>query len=139
MADQQRAVDCANKMFASDAASKGLGIDVKVERPGTAKATMVVTDSMINGFDVCHGGYIFLLADTAFAFACNGYNDLTFAAGASVEFLRPAKAGDTLFATAMEDYRGRQRGLYKVAVQNQDGVPVAVFHGRSHSTGEAIL
>jgi acyl-CoA thioesterase len=126
-------------MFASDDASKGLGIEVRVERPGAANAIMVVTDSMINGFDVCHGGYIFLLADSAFAFACNGYNDLTFAAGASVEFLRPVRAGDTLSATANEDYRGRQRGLYKVTVENQDGALVAAFHGRSHSTGDAIL
>lgn len=139
MDEKQMAVECAQKMSASDLASESLGIKVDVSRPGSAEASMQVTDTMINGFDVCHGGYIFLLADTAFAFACNGYDDMTFAAGASVEFLRPALSGDTLHAQASEEYRGRLRGLYKVAVTNQDGKSVALFQGRSHSTGEPVL
>ena len=94
---------------------------------------------MVNGFDVCHGGLLFTLADTAFAFACNAYDDLTFAAAASIDFLRPARLGDALRASAREDYRGSRSGFYTVEVRNQDDVVVAVFRGRSASKGKALL
>ncbi len=139
MSDQQRATDCAKAMYALDTAAKDLGIEVNVPGPGSAVATMLVTDKMTNGFKVCHGGYIFLLADTAFAYACNAYDDWSLAAGAAIEFLRPAKSGDTLCATASEKHRGRTRGLYVATVKTQDGKTIAMFTGRSHSTGERML
>ena len=96
---------------------------------GEAVAHMIVRQDMVNGFDVCHGGLLFTLADTAFAFACNAYDDLTFAAAASIDFLRPARLGDALRASAREDYRGSRSGFYTVAV----------FRGRSASKGKAVL
>jgi acyl-CoA thioesterase len=126
-------------MYAMDATAIDLGIEINVPGPGSAVATMVVTDAMTNGFDFCHGGYIFLLADTAFAYACNTYDDWSLAAGAAVEFLRPAKSGDTLHATANEKHRGKTRGLYEATVKTQDGKTIAMFTGRSHSTGEPML
>ena len=130
---------CADAMYARDAASKALGIRVDVPAAGEAVAHMTVRDDMVNGFDVCHGGLLFTLADTAFAFACNAYDNLTFAAAASIEFIRPALLGDELRALAREDYRGTKRGLYTVEVSNQRDEVVAVFHGRSASRGERLL
>ena len=130
---------CAETMYANDAASRALGIRVDVPAAGRANATMTVRADMVNGFDVCHGGLLFTLADTAFAFACNGYDDRTFAAAASIDFLRPAHLGDDLRAQAREDYRGSKSGFYSVEICNQDGDVVAVFRGRSASRGERVL
>ena len=130
---------CAEAMFTNDAASQALGIRVEIPRAGEAVAHMTVRKDMVNGFDVCHGGLLFTLADTAFAFACNAYDDLTFAAAASIDFLRPARLGDQLQALAREDYRGRKSGFYTVDVRNQGGEVVAVFRGRSASRGERLL
>ncbi len=134
-----RAKRCADAMYANDAASKALGIRVEIPLAGEAVARMIVRDDMVNGFDVCHGGMLFTLADTAFAFACNAYDDLTFAAAASIDFLRPARLGDELRALAREDYRGRKSGFYSVEVRNQADELVAVFRGRSASRGERLL
>lgn len=130
---------CARAMWANDEASKALGIEVVVEVAGRATATLEVTAAMLNGFSVCHGGFLFALADTAFAFACNSYDRVTLAAGADVEFLRPGELGDRLTATATERSRGRRRGLYDATVVNQRGEEVAVFRGRSHATSRSIL
>ncbi len=130
---------CAAKMYADDQASQDLGIKVDIKAPGNAEARFEVRSNMLNGHNVCHGGLIFTLADTAFAFACNSYNKVTLAAGASIEFLRPAKLGDRLTATATERHRGRRSGLYDVVVTNQDDVDVAIFRGRSHMTRHSIL
>ena len=135
----ETAIRCAEAMYANDAASKSLGIRVDVPEAGRAIARMTVREDMVNGFDVCHGGLLFTLADTAFAFACNGYDDLTFAAAASIDFLRPARLGDELSAQAREDYRGTKSGFYTVEVRNQDDELVAMFRGRSSSKGEALL
>ncbi len=129
----------AEKMWGDDAASKALGIQIEVLGPGRAVAKLSVTENMLNGFFVCHGGYIFTLADTAFAFACNTYGVVTLAAGASVEFLKPAHLGDRLTATAIERYHGGRIGIYDVTVSDQDGVDVAVFRGRSHATRRRML
>ena len=94
---------------------------------------------MLNGFNVCHGGYLFTLADTAFAYACNAYNKLTLAAGASIDFLQPANPGDLLVATATERRRGRTTGIYDVVISNQDGEEIAIFRGRSHSTSDPLF
>ncbi len=130
---------CADAMYARDAASQALGIRIEIPRTGEAIARMTVREDMVNGFDVCHGGLLFTLADTAFAFACNAYDDLTFAAAASIDFLRPARLGDALRALAREDYRGSKSGFYTVEIRNQDDEIVAVFRGRSASRGERLL
>ena len=130
---------CAEAMYANDAASKALGIRVDIPEAGRAIARMTVREDMVNGFDVCHGGLLFTLADTAFAFACNGYDYLTFAAAASIDFLRPVRLGDELRALAREDYRGSKSGFYTVEVRNQGDEVVAVFRGRSASRGERLL
>jgi acyl-CoA thioesterase len=106
---------------------------------GRAEAVFEVRPEMLNGHGVCHGGYLFTLADTAFAYACNTYNRVTLASGASIEFLRPAKLGDRIVATASEIQRGGRIGFYDVLLRNQDGRDIAVFRGRSHSTNKAII
>ena len=130
---------CAEAMYAEDAASKALGIGVDVRDAGEAVARMTVRDDMVNGFGVCHGGLLFALADTAFAFACNGYDDRTFAAAATIDFMRPAQLGDELRAFAREDHRGSRSGFYTVEVRNQRDEVVALFRGRSASRGERLL
>ncbi len=139
MNDLERAQRCAQTMYASDLASQALGIQVEIPAPGSAVATMRVRDDMVNGFDICHGGLVFTLADTAFAFACNAYDDLTVAGSASIDFLRPSKLGDELRATAREDRRGTRTSYYTVEVHNQDDELVALFRGRSVSKGEPVL
>ena len=130
MADLDTARQCADKMMANDRSSRALGIAIDIPSVGEAIATMTVRDDMVNGFDVLHGGLTFALADTAFAFACNAYDEQSFAAAAQIEFLRPAKLGDVLTAAASEDYRGRRSGYYSVAVRNQRDELVALFRGR---------
>lgn len=139
MNELERAKACAGQMYGADAASQALGITVDVLEPGRVTATMRVRDDMINGFDVCHGGLLFTLADTAFAFACNAYDDLSVAASANMEFLQAAHVGDVLTATASEEHRGRRGGLYTVEVVNQDDVRIALFRGRSAALGRALL
>ena len=126
-------------MYANDRASKALGIEIEIPDAGSAIATMHVRETMVNGFDICHGGLVFTLADTAFAFACNAYDELTVAGSGSIEFLRPSVRGDQLRAVAKEEHRGRKSGIYKVEVRNQDDKLVALFQGRSVGRGETIL
>ncbi len=130
---------CADAMLAKDVASKALGIRISVDEDGRTSAVLDVEERMLNGHGVCHGGFIFALADTAFAVACNAYNQVTLAAGASIDFLRPAKKGDRLLAAARERYRGGRSGIYEVTVSNQLGEEVALFRGRSHTTRATIL
>ena len=130
---------CAAAMMSNDRASQRLGIVVDIPTAGSAVARMTVTSDMLNGFDICHGGVLFTLADTAFAFACNAYNDLSVAASGSVDYLLPAHAGDELTATATEELRSGRRGYYRVDLCNQEGQLVAVFHGRSAARGEPLL
>ena len=139
MTDLEQARQCAKTMYANDKASQALGIEVDIPAPGAAVATMRVRDDMVNGFDICHGGLVFTLADTAFAFACNAYDNLTVAGSASIDFLRPSKLGDELRASAREDRRGTRTSYYTVEVHNQDDVFVALFRGRSVSKGEPVL
>lgn len=139
MNDIDIAKKSAEKMYENDACSQALGIQVEVPAPGRAEASFVVRPDMLNGHGVCHGGLLFTLADTAFAFACNSYNKVTLAGAASVDFLRPAKLGDTIVASASEVHRGGRVGLYDVSVKNQDGLEVAVFRGRSHTTSTPMF
>lgn len=135
----QLAQACAERMYAADRASQALGIKVTVSVPGEAEAVMTVSESMLNGQGLCHGGHIFALADTAFAFACNAYDDITVAGAASIDFLRPGRPGDTLVASASERHRGRRNGVYDVTVVNQEGKTVALFRGNSVATGQKLL
>lgn len=139
MDDLALARQCGEQMWSMDKASRALGIEVDIPKAGAAIATMSIRDDMVNGFDVCHGGLLVALADTAFAFACNAYNEITVASSVQAEFLRPARRGDTLVATAKEEYRGRKTGYYTIEIVNQDGRLVSLFRGRSASTGEALL
>lgn len=139
MSDLDVARRCAEAMQVNDRSSRMLGISVDVTAPGKATARMAVRDDMVNGFDVLHGGLTFALADTAFAFACNAYNERSFAASAQIDFLRPALLGDELTATATEDHRGRRSGYYSVRVVNQRGELLALFRGRSAGTGKPCL
>lgn len=118
-------------MFANDHASKQLGMQILAVGPGSATIAMTVRRDMLNGFAICHGGFITTLADSAFAFACNSYNHLTVASGLSVDFLAPAHEGDVLTATASEVSLSGRTGVYDVEVSNQHGKRIAVFRGRS--------
>ena len=126
-------------MLANDRSSQAMGISIEIVEPGKAIARMRVRDDMLNGFAVIHGGLTFALADTAFAFACNSYDQQSFAAAAQIEFLRPAMAADVLTATASEDYRGRRSGYYTVEVRNQRDELVALFRGRSASSSKPVI
>ena len=126
-------------MYDADVASQRLGIQISDVAPGRATATMTITADMVNGHDICHGGYVFTLADTAFAFACNTYDDRTVAAGADVSFLQPVHAGETLTAIAAERARRGRSGIYDVTVTRADGGVVAEFRGRSRSLGKRLL
>jgi phenylacetic acid degradation protein PaaD len=129
---------CASAMYAADRASAHLGIGIDDVGPGRATARMTVTETMINGHDICHGGYITLLADTAFAFACNTYDRRTVAVGADVSFVAPARLGDALVAVAVERVRRGRSGIYDVTVTRGDDV-VAVFRGRSRTVPGTLL
>jgi acyl-CoA thioesterase len=130
---------CAERMYADDVASRTLGITISEVAPGTAVASMTVREDMVNGHGICHGGYVFTLADTAFAFACNTYDEVTVAAGADITFLEPVTAGTELAATAVEVARRGRSGLYDVTVRGDDGEVVAEFRGRSRSLGRPLL
>src|SRR4051794_24595388 len=107
-------------MYADDLASQGLGIAVSDVAPGRATARMTVTDAMINGHAICHGGFVFTLADSAFAFACNTYDAVTVAAAADITFVAPARLGDQLVAEAVERQRFGRSGIYDVTVRRAD-------------------
>ena len=139
MDENELARRCAETMWSNDNASHALGITIDVTTAGAASARMTIRDDMVNGIDVCHGGLVFALADTAFAFACNAYNRQTFAASCHIDFLRPAVLGDELLAIASEDHRGRRSSHYTVKIKNQRDEPVALFRGRSVANEEPIL
>ena len=139
MSDPQSVAEgSARAMYAQDHASQALGMRILEVRPGYARLSMTVREDMVNGHELCHGGLIFTLADSAFAFACNTYNSVTVASAANVEFLLPARLGDELTATAEERSRSKRTGVYDVVVRNKQGESVALFRGRSHELGGSI-
>jgi acyl-CoA thioesterase len=126
-------------LYDRDRASQRLGMRVTECRPGFARVVMKVTADMLNGHQVCHGGLVFALADSAFAFACNSHDRSTVAASATIEFLAPARDGDELTAVAGERWRSRRAGIYEIEVTNQRGETIALFRGRSHELGGAVV
>jgi acyl-CoA thioesterase len=129
----------ADAMWSGDGASKALGMQLVSVGPGTATLSMTVREDMINGWDLCHGGLIASLADSAFAFACNSHGTVTVASGFDVTFLESARLGDELLAVAVERARRGRSGLYDVTVTRpSDDTVIAEFRGRSRSTGDPI-
>ena len=120
-------------MWANDRASKMLGMQVLTVGPGMATLSMTVRDDMLNSHNLCHGGLISTLADSAFAFACNAYNEVTVASGFDVNLLAAARLGDVLTAQASEVSRAGRTGVYDITVRNQRGEAVAAFRGRSYA------
>ena len=135
----QRAAAAGEAMYARDTASQALGMALEQVRPGYARLRMAVRADMLNGHGSCHGGMVFALADSAFAFACNSHDVVTVASGCSIEFLAPAQEGDELVAEAEERFREGRNGVYDVNVRRGDGSLIATFRGRSASTRESVL
>jgi len=130
LSPQDIARACADAMWAEDDASKGLGMEIVEIGPGYATLAMTVRPDMVNGQRICHGGFIFTLADSAFAFACNSHNERVVAAQGQVTFIRPGKLGDRLVATAREITRGGRSGIYDVRVTVGE-IVIAEFRGHS--------
>jgi len=130
---QQTAEYVRDGMLANDRATRWLGMTVAEIAPGRAVLTMTIRDEMLNGHDICHGGLITTLADSAFAFACNSYNELTVASGFAVDLLAPGRLGDVLTATCHEVSKAGRTGVYDCEVINQNGGRIAVFRGRSYT------
>jgi acyl-CoA thioesterase len=136
---QELAQRCADHLFEHDPMSRSLGMKILQIAPGRATVLMPVRADMLNGHGSCHGGALFSLADSAFAFACNAYNAVTVAAGVTIEFLLPARHGDELTAVAKELWRSRRSGLYDIAIVNQRQEQIVQFRGRSHQTDGKLL
>ena len=130
---QQTAERVRDAMFANDRAVRGLGMEIEAIAPGRAGVAMTVREDMLNGHDICHGGFISALADSAFAYACNSYNEVTVASGFGIDFVAPARFGDRLVARCVEVSKAGRTGVYDAEVLNQRGERVAVFRGRSYT------
>lgn len=133
MTPQERAERCASIMWEADAASQWLGMRLEAVGPGTATLSMQVADHHLNGHGMCHGGLVFSLADSAFAFACNSFNARTVAQENSITFLLPALDGETLTAAAQRTASQGRSGVYDVTVSGEDGRMLAVFRGLSRT------
>ena len=133
MTPEERAQRCADIMWATDEASQALGMRIKNIGPGTATLTMQVRKHMLNGHGMCHGGMIFSLADSAFAFACNTYNQITVAQQNQITYLTPGQANETLTAIASETARQGRSGTYDVVVTGEDDRQIALFRGLSRT------
>ena len=133
MTPQSRAERSARLMYDRDRASQNLGMQIAQIAPGEAVLTMNVTADMLNGHGICHGGFIFTLADSAFAFACNSYNKLTVAQQNQITFVAPGQANDTLTATATEVSRTGRSGTYDVTVTDSNNQTIALMRGLSRT------
>ena len=132
---QALAERAARAMYDPDRASRALGMRISAIAPQACSVTMKVRADMTNGHKICHGGLIFTLADSAFAFACNSGGEPAVAASGNIDFLAAAHEGDELTAHARELWRGGRSGIYEVTVTNQTGATIALFRGRSHQVG----
>jgi acyl-CoA thioesterase len=140
MEQKQALAELAGKtMYEHDPASQALGMTLDAIRPGFARMRMRVREDMLNGHGTCHGGYIFMLADSAFAFACNSHNFNTVGAGCTIDYLAPGRAGDVLVAEAVEQALAGKTGVYDVVVTDQDGRKVALFRGKSHRVAGHVV
>ncbi|MBI1907759.1 MAG: hydroxyphenylacetyl-CoA thioesterase PaaI [Rhodocyclales bacterium] len=129
---QRLAEKVLESMSARDHAARSLGVVFEHIGPGTARLSMRVREDMLNGFHMCHGGYITALADTAFAYSCNSHNEMTVASGISLDFMAPGRSGDVLSAVAKEVYTTARTGVYDITVTNQKGELIAVMRGKSY-------
>jgi acyl-CoA thioesterase len=129
----------AAAMYERDIASQRLGIRIVRVAPGTAVLAMTVRPDMLNGHAICHGGMIFTLADSTFAFACNSHNKVTVAAGCSIEFLQSAHLGDVLTCEGVEQVLQGRHGVYDMKVSNQRGEVVAMFRGKSATIAGTVI
>ncbi|MEN9629180.1 MAG: putative phenylacetic acid degradation protein [Pseudomonadota bacterium] len=130
----------AQGMYARDvAARETMGIEILEAAEGRAVLRMVVHPLHLNGHAVCHGGFVFTLADTAFAYACNSRNKVTLAASAMIDFLKPSREGDVLTCTAAEQWTEGRHGVYNMTVANQRGEVVALFRGKSAQIGGSVI
>ena len=130
---QQTAEYVRDGMLANDNATQALGMVIVEVGPGVARIDMPVRSDMLNGHATCHGGFMATLADSAFAFACNSYNELTVASGFSIDFIAPAREGDLLSARCHEVSKAGRTGVYDTEITNQRGERIAVFRGRSYT------
>ena len=128
----------ADAMWSADTASRGLGMEIVDVAPGRATLTMTVGEAMLNGHEIAHGGFIFTLADSAFAFACNSYGERTVAQHCTISFIKPVAKGDRLVATAREVSRVGRSGIYDVSV-SANGTVIAEFRGFSRTVGGSIV
>ncbi len=130
---------CAEAMWREDRASRGLGMEIVEVAPGRARLAMTVRAEMVNGHGTCHGGFIFLLADSAFAFACNSENEKAVAQHGAITFLRPARLGERLEANAVRRSEAGRSGIYDVTIRRDDGTAIAEFRGHSRRLGEQFF
>jgi len=130
---------CADAMWAEDSASKGLGMQLISVEPGRAVLAMTITEKMVNGHNIAHGGFIFTLADSTFAFACNTYNQRTVAQQCAITFIAPGKLGDRLIAKGVERNRAGRSGIYDITVSRDDGTVIAEFRGHSRTIEGTLL
>jgi acyl-CoA thioesterase len=134
------AAQVGQAMFASDVASRAtMGMELVSCQPGRAVLRMAVRELHLNGHKICHGGFIFTLADSAFAFACNSRNQVTVASGCSIEFLKPAQLGDVLTCEGVEQVLQGRHGIYDMKVSNQRGETVAMFRGKSAAIAGTVI
>lgn len=140
MTPNELAQAVGESMFASDVASREtMGMQLIECKPGYARMSMQVRELHLNGHKICHGGFIFTLADSTFAFACNSHNKIAVAAGCSIEFLKPGKLGDVLSCEGMEQTLSGRHGIYDMKVTNQDGEVIAMFRGKSAQVQGTIV
>lgn len=139
MTPQDLAEACAKEMWNADSASQRLGMTLAHIAPGHATLEMELSEQMTNGHGNAHGGYLFTLADSAFAFACNTYNEMTVAQHCSVTYIIPGALGDRLTATAREISRKGRSGIYDVTITREDGTVIAEFRGHSRTLNRPLL
>lgn len=138
-ADDAFASKVAGAMYERDRVAQNLAIAIDEVRFGYARCSMTVTEAMLNGHDLCHGGYLFLLADSAFAYACNARNDVNVALGCTISYNASAHAGDRLVAIAEERVKGNRTGTYDVTVSGADGTLHALFRGTSYQLKTKVI
>lgn len=137
--DQALAEAVGQSMYQQDQASQALGITVDAIAPSRARLSMTVREDMLNGHQICHGGLIFTLADSAFAFACNACNRVTVALACQISFIEPARLGDRLIAEARECSRNRRTGVYDVEIFSEDGRKIALFRGNAYEIKGSVV